>query len=262
MPSETRPPAPGLSVIFPCFNEEARLPASLQRVREYLDGRGVDWEILVVDDGSSDRTVAVAEAAAAADPRVRVLSYGENRGKGRAVAHGMRSARGALVLFTDADLSTPIEELEKLSGQVEAGCQVVIASRALRQSDLRVRQPWWRERLGRLMNRLIRGASGLKFADTQCGFKLFSRRAAEEIFANITIDGWMFDVEVLILAEKLGYRVAEVPVTWINSGDSRVKLTDAPRTLLELARIRSYWLARTPARRTTEEPEIAARSTS
>ena len=247
---------PQLSVIFPCFNEEARLPASLARVREYLDARGERYEILIVDDGSSDGTVALAEAVAEGDPRVRVLGYEGNRGKGYAVAYGARRAWGDLVLFSDADLSTPIEELEKFIPYMERGYDVVIGSRALKESDLKVRQPWWRERAGRVMNLLIRQLSGLKFPDTQCGFKLFSRRAAADIFPNLTVHRWMFDVEVLILAQKLGYGVADVPVTWINSGDSRVRIfRDAPRTFRELFHIRKHWLLRQPAR-TGDEAEV------
>src|SRR5262245_37704556 len=217
---------PQLSLIFPCYNEERRLPASLQRVQEYLDASAYSYEILVVADGSQDGTAAVAAAAAERYPegQVRVLRYEENQGKGFAVAYGGRRARGEWVLFTDADLSTPIEELDRFLPYLEQGYDVVIGSRAAAGANLKVHQPWWRERIGRMMNRLIRAASGLGFSDTQCGFKLFSRRAARDIFPCLTVRRWMFDVEALVIARKLGYRVREVPVTWINSGDSRVKL--------------------------------------
>jgi dolichyl-phosphate beta-glucosyltransferase len=248
--------SPQLSLIVPCYNEESRLPASLARLREYLAGSGFTYELLIVDDGSADRTAALAEAAAAQDPCIRLLQYGENRGKGYAVAHGARSARGEWVLFSDADLSTPIEEIEKFLPLLDA-CDVVIASRALPESRLEVRQPWWRERAGRFMNRLIRGASGLDFPDTQCGFKLFSRRAAADIFPNLTVRGWMFDVEALIIAQKHGYRIKDVPVTWINSDQSRVKTTDIFRILRDLYRIRLYWLGREPERHHREEAEVA-----
>jgi dolichyl-phosphate beta-glucosyltransferase len=245
-----------LSLIFPCYNEETRLPASLARARKYLDSRGIAYEVLVVDDGSADRTVAVAEAAAAQDPRVRVLGYEKNEGKGYAVKHGALHARGQWVLFSDADLSTPLEELEHFTPHLEQGYDVVIGSRALKESNLKVRQPWWRERAGRFMNLCIRGLSGLRYPDTQCGFKLFTRRAAQDIFSRLTIRRWMFDVEVLVLARKLGYRVLDVPVTWINSGESRVRLSHAPNIFSELIRIRLYWLWRRPERQ-REEAEVA-----
>ncbi len=250
--------SPELTVIFPCYDEERRLPASLQRTREYLDARGQSYEILVVDDGSADRTAAVAQELASGDPRVRVLRYEPNQGKGHAVAYGAGRARGRRILFSDADLSTPIEELEKFLPLLDQGYDVVIGSRALAQSDLRVRQPWWREKAGRVMNYLVRRLSGLKFVDTQCGFKLFSRSAADDIFPNLTVGRWMFDVEVLILAQKLGYRATDVPVTWLNNGDSRVRLSHAPQAFRELIHIRRYWLRRLPARRSREEGEVAA----
>jgi len=249
--------APQLSVIMPCFNEARRLPASLARAREYLDGCGYSYELLIVDDGSSDGTADLAAAAVAADPRVEVHRYEENRGKGFAVAYGARRTRGQWVLFTDADLSTPLTELERLLPFLERGYDVVIGSRALKESRLEVRQPWWRERAGRLMNLLIRRLSGLRFADTQCGFKLFTQRAARDIFPNLTVRRWMFDVEALILARKLGYEVADVPITWINSGESRVKVSHLPNILRELLHIRLHWLRREPARG-AEEGEVLA----
>ncbi len=248
--------APRLSLILPCFDEEKRLPASLARVREYLDASGWEYEILVVDDGSRDRTVDEARRVAAGDPRIRVIGYGENRGKGAAVRFGALQAAGEWVLFSDADLSTPIEELSRLLPYLSRGFDVVIGSRALAGSDLKVRQPWWRERVGRLVNWCVRRLSGLPFPDTQCGFKLFSRRAARDVFSNLTVCGWMFDVEALVLAQRLGYRAVDVPVTWINSGESRAKLSHAPRTVLELLHIRSYWLGRQPA--AASDREIAA----
>lgn len=239
---------PRLSLIFPCYNEERRLPSSLVRAQEYLESTGYPYEILVVDDGSADRTVAVAEEIAAGNPCIRVLRYERNSGKGYAVAYGATRARGEWILFSDADLSTPIEELEQFLPLLEQGYDAVIGSRALRESRLEVRQPWWRERLGRVMNRCIRLLSGLDFPDTQCGFKLFSRRAAADIFSNLTVRGWMFDVEALVLAQKFGYRVVDRPVRWLNSDDSRVKMSDAPKVFRELLHIRWYWLRRRPER--------------
>lgn len=246
-------PAPELSVVIPCFNEEQRLPASLPRIVEYLSRRSGDYEVLVVDDGSSDGTVLEARKAAAADRRIRVLSYSPNRGKGFAVAYGAMRASGRLVLVTDADLSTPLDEIEHLAAVLGPTCQVAIGSRGLPESDLRVRQPWWRECCGKFMNRLIRLASGLPYRDTQCGFKLFTAAAAADIFPNLTVRRWMFDVEVLVLARKLGYGIRDVPVTWENSAQSRVRLSHAPGMLRELAHIRWYWLHRSPVSRAQAE---------
>ncbi|MFN3652106.1 MAG: dolichyl-phosphate beta-glucosyltransferase [Armatimonadota bacterium] len=253
MPLSDSRPSPQLSLIFPCYNEEGRLPASLARAREYLDGAGYSYEILVVDDGSADRTAEVAQAAAGGDPRVRVLRYEENQGKGFAVAYGARRALGQWVLFSDADLSTPLEELEKFLPYLEQGYDVVIGSRALAQSNLRVRQPWWRERAGRVMNRCIRLLGGLPYPDTQCGFKLFTRRAAQQIFPCLTVRRWMFDVEVLVIAQKADLRVIDLPVTWSNSGESRVRLSHAPGVFGELFHIRWHWLRRTPEPAPIEE---------
>jgi dolichyl-phosphate beta-glucosyltransferase len=164
---------PRLSVVVPCYDEERRLPASLVRLQEFLEGFGHPYELLIVDDGSKDGTVALAEKAAAANPNIRVLQYPDgkgNQGKGAAVQHGMLHARGDWVLFTDADLSTPMRELEKFLPYLDQGYDVVIASRALKESELKVRQSFLRERIGRVMNLLIRSVGGLPFADTQCVF--------------------------------------------------------------------------------------------
>ena len=249
---------PQLSLIIPCYEEERRLPASLARIEEYLEASGRTYEILVVDDGSTDGTARVAEAAAERNSRIRVLRYERNEGKGYAVRYGAAEASGEWVLFSDADLSTPIEQLEKFIPYLDQGFDVVIGSRALAESDLRVRQPWWRERAGRLMNVCIRCASGLPFPDTQCGFKLFTRRAARDIFPQLTVNRWVFDVEILVLARKLGYQVRDVPVTWINSGESRVRLSHSVNILRELIQIRLHWLRRQPDRRRHEEAEVAA----
>lgn len=239
---------PQLSVVIPCYNEATRLPRSLPVIQEYLRNSGLTYEILVVDDGSKDTTVSYVEAESARDPHLRLLRYGQNRGKGHAVRYGVLRARGQWVLFTDADLSTPISELDRFLPHLERGYDVVIASRALPDSRLVVHQPWLRERIGRMMNRLVRLISGLKFPDTQCGFKLFTRRAAHDIFENVTVETWMFDVEALVIAMKLGYCIIDVPVTWVNSDESRVHWSHTARVLRELLHIRLHWLGRRPAR--------------
>lgn len=239
---------PQLSVVIPCYNEATRLPRSLPVIQEYLQNSGLTYEILVIDDGSKDGTVAYVEAESAKDPYLRLLRYGQNHGKGYAVRYGVLRAKGECVLFTDADLSTPISELDRFLPFLEKGFDVVIASRALAESNLKVPQPWYRERLGRMMNRLIRSISGLKFPDTQCGFKLFTRRAAQDVFENVTVETWMFDVEALVIATKLGCTITDVPVTWINSDESRVHWSHTSRVLRELLHIRMHWLGRRPVR--------------
>ena len=249
--------APKLSIIIPCYNEAARLPKYLPTALEYLDAKGWDYELLIVDDGSADGTVAVAEGIAAGNPRIHVHSYQPNQGKGAAIRYGALRARGELVLFSDADFAAPITELEKLVPHIRRDYQVVFGSRATKGSDIQVHQPWWRERAGRLMNLLIRRASGLNFSDTQCGFKLFTHEAAQGIFSNLTVNRWMFDVEALYLAKRLGYRAREVGVVWKDSGESRYKLTHTAATLRELAQIRWHWTMHQP-KSPAREPDVRA----
>jgi dolichyl-phosphate beta-glucosyltransferase len=210
-----------ISIIIPAYNEEKRLPATLEKVRSYLAATRWDFmEIVVVDDGSSDRTAEAARAAGA-----RVLENPGNRGKGYSVRHGMLQAKGDWSLFSDADLSTPIEELEKLWKAVE-GSQVPIAigSRAVDRSLIGVRQPLYRETLGKVFNVAMRVVTGLPYLDTQCGFKLFDSAAARKIFDRQLLDGFGFDVEVLFLAHRMGYRAVEVPVRWNDVAGTKVSL--------------------------------------
>jgi glycosyltransferase involved in cell wall biosynthesis len=200
-----------ISIIIPAYNEEKRLPSTLEAAGRFL--RSGAWEfaeIVVVNDGSRDATAAVAKAAGA-----RVLENPGNRGKGYSVRHGMLEAAGDWALFTDADLSAPIEELEKLWRIAESEqALVAIGSRALDRSLIGVHQPWQREFAGRLFNLVMRIVTGLSFRDTQCGFKLFERAAAREVFGRQRLEGFGFDVEVLYIARRLGFRVVEVPVRW------------------------------------------------
>jgi Glycosyltransferases involved in cell wall biogenesis len=208
-------------VVIPAYNEEARLPRTLAATVDFLshDRPGHTFEVLVVDDGSTDATAASVEAWAAArglSSVVRALRYEPNRGKGHAVRYGILRAAGERILFMDADLATPIEELGKLEAALkpEAGVEYVIGSRPLKESQLLVRQPWYREMLGRSFNVVVQRLATPGIHDTQCGFKLLTREAAQAIYSRCVLDGFSFDVEAIFLARRLGYTVAEVPVRW------------------------------------------------
>lgn len=213
-----------ISIIIPAYNEEKRLPAALRRVIAYLEGGSWTFaEILVVDDGSTDGTAQVAEQMRACYPALRVLRNPGNRGKGYAVRHGMLECRGDWALFSDADLSAPIEELETLWRAMEQdGAQVAVGSRALDRRLIGVHQSWFRENAGRVFNLVMRLITGLPFRDTQCGFKLFEAGAAREIFRRQLLDGFGFDVEVLFIGLSLGYREIEVPVKWSDVAGTKV----------------------------------------
>jgi len=225
---------PALSVVVPALNEEDRLPRTLERIASHLGRRGGGYEVVVVDDGSRDRTAERAQAAGAT-----VLRNEANRGKGYAVRRGMLAARGTRRLMTDADLSTPIEELDRLAARMDEGHDVVIGSRALPGARIEVRQPWYRENMGRLFNLFVRALAVPGVMDTQCGFKLFSAAAARDVFSSARLDGFSFDVEALFLARRKGYRIAEVPVVWRNDAASRVSLVRGFLAFPDLLRIRA-----------------------
>jgi len=231
---------PSISIIIPAYNEEKRLPSTLARVIEYSDTKRFPFaEILIVDDGSQDGTVGLAAEFARRHPSVRVLQNPGNRGKGYSVRHGMLEAKGEWVLFTDADLSAPIEELEKLFTAVEKySAQVAIGSRALDRSLVGVHQPILREYAGRFFNLVMRVVTGLSFHDTQCGFKLFQREAAREIFSRQRLERFGFDAEVLYISKRLGYRAVEVPVRWDDVAGSKVGTLQGLNGFLDLLRIR------------------------
>lgn len=227
-----------LSVIVPVYNEERRLGPTLARLDEYFAAQPYRSEFIVVNDGSKDRTVEVARQFAPAE-RLRLIEHEVNRGKGAAVKTGMAAARGEFALFTDSDLSTPIEEIERFWPKFDQGLDIVIGSRGLSESRIERRQAWYRERMGRTFNLLVRLVAVPGIHDTQCGFKMFSRRAYQTLFPMLELTGWAFDVELLALARELGFRVAEVPVRWINSPDTRVRAFSASKQMLmDLVRIR------------------------
>jgi dolichyl-phosphate beta-glucosyltransferase len=221
--------------VIPAYNEALRLPATLARVREHLAARGLGHEIVVVDDGSKDETAAVARAGGDV---VRVLRHEPNRGKGYAVRRGMLAARGERRLMTDADLSTPIEELARLEAEIDRGFDVAIGSRAVAGARIEVHQPAYREAMGRLFNVFVQALLLPGLADTQCGFKLFTAVAAEAAFGPCRLDGFSFDVEALYVARRRGLRVAEVPVVWRNDAATRVGLGGGSAAFADLLRIR------------------------
>ncbi len=211
-----------LSVVIPCFNEQERLPRTIEQVERYLDARGKPYELILVDDGSSDGTRQLMDAAAERHPSVRVEALPRNRGKGRALATGVEAARGETVLLTDADLSTPIEELPRLEAALAGGAGIAIGSRALRGSRVEVHQPIYRVVMGKGFNLIVQAVLLPGIWDTQCGFKLFRADVAHRVFAQLVTDGFAFDPEVLYRARRLGVKIAEVPVVWRNSAPTKV----------------------------------------
>ncbi len=232
---------PELSVIIPAYNEERRLRPTLARIHEYFASQGIhpaSLEILVVDDGSTDGTAQAVRESMRTMPALRLLSNGENRGKGYSVRRGMLEARGHLALFTDADLSSPMEESEKLFAALGAGNDIAIGSRALDRSLIAVHQSRSRELAGILFNRLVHLLTGLPFQDTQCGFKAFVRHRCQIIFEQQRIEGFGFDPEILFLARRHGLQTAEVPVRWAHEPASKVHvLRDSLQMLGGLAYI-------------------------
>jgi dolichyl-phosphate beta-glucosyltransferase len=213
---------PALSIVVPCYNEEKRLPRTIEQIERYLAGKGSVYELILVDDGSTDATRQIMDAAAKHNRRVRIQALRQNRGKGRALAEGVAAARGSEILVTDADLSTPIEELEKLQAEVRKGAGVAIASRALRASRVEISQPIYRVLMGKVFNLLVQVVLLPGIWDTQCGFKLFRADVAHDAFAQLTTDGFGYDPEVLYRAKQKGVRIAEVPVIWRNSAPTKV----------------------------------------
>jgi dolichyl-phosphate beta-glucosyltransferase len=234
---------PPYSIVIPAYNESARLGATLEKVLAYVHGQGWDAEIIVVNDGSRDNTADIVRTFAAKNAALRLLENPGNRGKGYSVRNGMLSARGRIVLFSDADLSSPIEEAPKLFKALEAGADIAIGSRWLRAETQTQRQPLHRQLFGRVFNLLLRITLGLQFKDTQCGFKAFKQPAVQAIFPLQKIERWGFDPEILFLARKFGFKVQEISVAWGHSGDTRINpLVDGFRMFQEMLRIRWYAL--------------------
>ena len=231
--------APFLSVVIPAYNEEERLPRTLERLAEYYGEQTYTWDVTVYSDGSSDRTVAIVSEFAERHPQFKIVDSQPNRGKGWVVRRGMMEAEGEWVLFCDADLATPQEETEKLLAAVGSGTDIAIGSRPLKESKLEIHQPWYREMLGRSFNAAVQLLGIRGIADTQCGFKIFRREVARDVFRRVKTDKFGFDFESLMIARDLGYPIAEVPIRWMHQDGSKVNmLRDGTKMLSDLVRLR------------------------
>jgi len=233
-------PTLDLSIVVPAYNEESRLPKTLDSIFAYLRVRPFRAEVIVVDDGSSDRTSEMVSNSRQKHPNLRLISNGKNRGKGFSVRHGMLDARGEIALFTDADLSTPIEEADKLLAALRGGgYDAAIGSRAMDRSLIEIHQSVVREQAGIFFNRLVRWIMEIELSDTQCGFKAFRTERARIIFEQQRVERFGFDPEILFLAKRNGLRVAEIPVRWSHDSGTKVNVAaDGIRMFLELLWIR------------------------
>jgi len=230
---------PYLSIVIPAYNESARIELTLERVMSCVEAQRWDAEVLVIDDGSVDDTPQIVQSWMESYPRLHLVKNPGNRGKGYSVRNGLLQAAGDIVMFTDADLSAPMEEAERLLAAIERGADVAIGSRWMDRTRQTIHQPMYRRFFGRCFNRLTRTVMGLPFKDTQCGFKAFRRPAAQVIFRLQRIERWGFDPEILFIARKLRFSIREVPVTWGHDERSRISyLKDGIKMLEELAYIR------------------------
>lgn len=222
-----------LSVVIPAYNEEKRLPETLKKIKDYLSRQNYEWEVLIVNDGSKDNTAAAVTDLIKGWQGFRLIDNKVNKGKGGVVKQGMLEVKGEWRLFMDADNSTDISEIEKL-WPFKNEYQIIIGSRYLNKDSIKIKQPLVRRVVSRIGNWLIRVLLGIDMKDTQCGFKLFSAKAAQEIFSKQTIERWGFDMEILAIARKLGYQIKEVAVDWYDAEGSNVKKSAALKTLKEL----------------------------
>ena len=230
---------PQYSIVIPAYNESARIGGALQAVVACIRQRGWNAEVVVVNDGSHDDTAELVRAFAANAPEVRMLQNPGNRGKGYSVRNGVLHSLGEIVMFTDADLSAPIEEADGLFAALADGADIAIGSRWLERTRQSIRQPLYRQFFGRCFNLVTHAIMGLPYADTQCGFKAFTRAAAQTVFQLQTIERWGFDPEILFIARKRGYRVVEVPVSWAHDERTRISyLRDGTRMLQDIAIVR------------------------
>ncbi|MCM8771878.1 MAG: glycosyltransferase family 2 protein [Candidatus Omnitrophica bacterium] len=229
-----------ISVIVPAYNEEKRILKTLENIYKYFKNRNLAFEIIVVDDGSKDKTVEIVNKFADGKNEIKIIKHEKNLGKGAAVKTGVLNASGNLILFTDADLSTPIEEFEKLEKKIKEGYDIAIGSRGLKDSKIIIPQPLFRRIVGKIFPLLVRLLIIKDFRDTQCGFKLF-KKETKKIFEELKTNGFAFDVEFLARGKKEGYKIAEVGVVWYNSPESKVSLLKSPlKMLIELKKIKNY----------------------
>ena len=232
-----------LSVVLPLYNEESRLENSLKTLKEYLDSLTKKYEVILVDDGSTDQTASIIKETVQTVPEARALASPENQGKGNAVRRGVLNAAGRYVVFTDADLAVPVHFIGTCLRRLEAGAPVVIASRHLPESSLKVRENFFRTFLGEIFRRFAKLSLGLRASDITCGLKGLEKEAAFDIFSRSKVDRWGYDAEIIFLAQKLGHAIEEVPVDWYHSFDSKVNVgIDSIRTLIEIYQIYFYYL--------------------
>jgi len=229
-----------ISIVIAAYNEERRILSSLFKIKEYFYYQNINYEIVVVDDGSVDHTNKIVTDVIKDIPHLRVISYAANKGKGYALRQGVLASRGDVILVTDADLSTPIEELSKLLPLIHNHkCDVAIGSRALALSEIIKKQPWWRQSMGKFFNKLVKTLILEDFSDTQCGFKLFRGDIAKSLFKEAKINRFAYDVEILAIARKKGRTILEVPIRWINSPESKVNpVQDSLQMFRDLLKIR------------------------
>jgi glycosyltransferase involved in cell wall biosynthesis len=230
---------PAYSIVIPAYNESARILSALRSIVACIREHGWRAEVIVVNDGSVDATAEMVRAFVRSAPEVRLMENPGNRGKGYSVRNGILHAFGDVVMFTDADMSSPMEEAEGLFAAIAQGADIAIGSRWLESTRQTHRQPLYRQFFGRCFNWFVRTVMGLKFADTQCGFKAFTRAAAQTVFQLQTVERWGFDPEILFIALKRGYRVVEVPVSWAHDERTRMSyLRDGLQMLGEIAMVR------------------------
>jgi dolichyl-phosphate beta-glucosyltransferase len=238
------PPPPDLSIVIPAYNEEMRLSCTVHEVVGYCRTHRRCFELIIVDDGSRDATMSVARGLASQFEEIRVIGLPLNRGKGHAVRSGVADAKGRTVLFTDADRSTPIGELERLEAALASGADLAVGSRELPGDGVRARVKLYRRVIGRTFHQLVKLLAQVEVTDTQCGFKLFRASVAHDLFSRGLMDGFSFDVELLVIAKRRGFRIAEVPVNWTHQAGSKISLTrDSLHMAADLFRIRAHWLA-------------------